>query len=47
MLGNNHIGKELIEKLEEKRQSKVIVYFTGDRHPFWRTYCGRCCKTVI
>jgi len=34
MLGNNHIGKELIEKLEEKRQSKVIVYFTGDRHPF-------------
>ena len=34
MSGNNHIGKELIEKIEEKRQSKVIVYFTGDRHPF-------------
>ncbi|MHA1330006.1 MAG: SDH family Clp fold serine proteinase [Candidatus Hodarchaeales archaeon] len=29
-----HIGKELIEKIEQKRQSKVIVYFTGDRHPF-------------
>ena len=34
MSGNNHIGKELIEKIEEKRQSKVIVYFTGDRRPF-------------
>lgn len=34
MSGNNHIGKELIEKIEEKRQSKVIVYFTGDRYPF-------------
>ncbi|MBO8129936.1 MAG: ATP-dependent Clp protease proteolytic subunit [Candidatus Marinimicrobia bacterium] len=34
MSGNNHIGKELIEKIEEKRKSKVIVYFTGDRHPF-------------
>jgi len=29
-----HIGKELIEKIEQKRQSKVIVYFIGDRHPF-------------
>ena len=34
MSGNDHIGKELIEKIEEKRQSKVIVYFTGDRRPF-------------
>jgi len=34
MSENKHIGKELIEKIEEKRQSKVIVYFTGDRHPF-------------
>ncbi|RLF70642.1 MAG: hypothetical protein DRN40_04135 [Thermoplasmata archaeon] len=31
---NKHIGKELVEKIEQKRQSKVIVYFTGDRHPF-------------
>lgn len=34
MSENKHIGKELIEKIEQKRQSKVIVYFTGDRHPF-------------
>jgi len=34
MSKNKHIGKELIEKIEQKRQSKVIVYFTGDRHPF-------------
>ena len=34
MSENKHIGKELIEKIEQKRQSKAIVYFTGDRHPF-------------
>jgi len=34
MSGNKHIGKKLIEKIEQKRQSKVVVYFTGDRHPF-------------
>ena len=34
MSKNKHIGKELIEKIEQKRQSKVIVYFTGDRRPF-------------
>ena len=28
-----YIAKELIEELEQIRQSKVIVYFTGDRHP--------------
>jgi len=32
--GKMHIGKELIEKIEKERQSKVIVYFTGDRTPF-------------
>jgi len=31
---NAQIGKELIEQLEKARQSKVIAYFTGDRHPF-------------
>ncbi len=30
---NKSIRKGLIEKIEQKRQSKVIVYFTGDRHP--------------
>lgn len=34
MSEDKHIGKELIEKIEQKRQSKVIVYFTGDRNPF-------------
>ncbi len=34
MSEDKHIGKELIEKIERKRQSKVIVYFTGDRPPF-------------
>lgn len=34
MSENKHIGKELLEKIEQKRQSKVIVYFTGDRNPF-------------
>lgn len=34
MSENKHIGKELIEKIEQIRNSKVIVYFTGDRHPF-------------
>lgn len=31
---DKHIGKALIEKIEKIRNSKVIVYFTGDRHPF-------------
>ena len=30
----NHVGLEIIENLEKERRSKVIVYFTGDRHPF-------------
>lgn len=30
----NHVGLEIIENLEKERGSKVIVYFTGDRHPF-------------
>ncbi|RLE61875.1 MAG: hypothetical protein DRJ38_10690 [Thermoprotei archaeon] len=28
------IGRDLIEKIEDIRRSKVIVYFTGDRVPF-------------
>jgi len=32
MVKNEHIGKDLIEKIEKKRGSKVIVYFTGDRY---------------
>lgn len=28
------IGRDLIERIEEVRESKVIVYFTGDRVPF-------------
>lgn len=31
---NKYIGKDLIEKLEKLRKSRVIVYFTGDRQPF-------------
>lgn len=34
MDAKNQIGLEIIEKLEKERGSKVIVYFTGDRHPF-------------
>lgn len=34
MSENKHIGKELIKKIEDLRNSKVIVYFTGDRYPF-------------
>jgi len=30
----NQVGLQIIEKLEKERGSKVIVYFTGDRHPF-------------
>lgn len=28
------IGDKLIQEIEQKRGSRVIVYFTGDRHPF-------------
>lgn len=28
------IGKNIIKKIEDKRNSKLIVYFTGNRHPF-------------
>lgn len=31
---NNQIGNTLIQKIEKEIESKVIVYFTGDRHPF-------------
>ena len=34
MSKDKYIGKELIEKIEQKRQNKVIVYFTGDRPLF-------------
>ena len=29
-----HIASKLIRRIEQKRDSKVIVYFTGDRAPF-------------
>jgi len=28
------LGRSLIKKIENKRESKVIAYYTGDRHPF-------------
>jgi len=31
---NNRIGNTLIQKIEKEIGGKVIVYFTGDRHPF-------------
>jgi len=34
MVVNGFIGRDIIKKIEEKRKSKVIVYFTGDRFPF-------------
>ncbi len=34
MSEDKHIGKGLIERIEQKRHSKVIVYLTGDRLPF-------------
>ena len=34
MNNEKQIAGKMIEDLEKKRQSKVIVYFTGDRHPF-------------
>ncbi len=34
MAANGFIGRDIIERIEEKRNSKVIVYFTGDRPPF-------------
>src|SRR5574341_883633 len=34
MVKQKQIGVNLIEDLEKKRGSKVIVYFTGDRQPF-------------
>jgi len=33
-MSENEIGVQLIQQIEEKRNSKVIVYFTGDRKPF-------------
>jgi hypothetical protein len=29
MVANDFIGRDIIKKIEEKRKSKVIVYFTG------------------
>ena len=34
MNNQKQIGAELISELEKERESKVIVYFTGDRQPF-------------
>jgi len=34
MSEKEHIGKNIIQEIEKARKSKVIVYFTGDRHPF-------------
>jgi len=34
MNNQQQIGAKLIKDLEKKRGNKVIVYFTGDRHPF-------------
>lgn len=34
MVANGFIDRGIIRKIEEKRKSKVIVYFTGDRFPF-------------
>jgi len=34
MSKKEHIGKVLIEKIEQIRNSRIIVYFTGDRRPF-------------
>lgn len=34
MNNQKQIGAELINDLEKERESKIIVYFTGDRQPF-------------
>ena len=34
MDNQKQIGAELIKDLEKERESKIIVYFTGDRQPF-------------
>ena len=40
MSNQQEIGTRIIKKLEEIRESKVIVYFTGDREPYFKTQIG-------